>query len=326
MATIAEKYRKIRISPSIQIGQRQNWIEYVENYGWVWSEERSDWSITVSSGTFWGQDLTKERWRELIQQYVDEHRDKYGYVSKTGTFDLKWDSELNAYYYIDTLGKKIYDYSKGQNPLTDSLIGESIRETPNYDFNETINDILGNPISPKPPEAGLYDNKNYFDLLTKTRKQYKDFWLKTNITEKVNALEERATDIVTEEGRLINLLAIAQKAKATDSIVIYTISLATSLFGGTTGKAASVSVNAAVKFAQSQTTDKRIVLIGKDLEYINTEYEAIKAYFDQQNVNSKVTSANGFGSWLVKNWALIVAATVSVFGMIYFIRKRNKSN
>lgn len=326
MATIADKFRKIRIAPTVQIGQRKNWIEYVESYGWVWSDERNDWSITVSSGTFWGQELTKERWRELIQQYTDEHRDKYGYVVKTGTYDLKYDSEQKAYYYIDTLGRKIYDYSKGQNIQADAFIGDSITETPNYDFKEGINDILGNPITPKTPEAGLYDTKNYFDLLTNTRKQYKAFWGATNLNDKVKALEERATDIVSEEGRLINLLAIAQKAKATDNAIINTISLAASLFGGTTGKAAAISVKTAVKFAQSQTTDKRIQLVGQDLEYINTEYDAIKAYFDQEKVSLKATSGSGLGNWLSKNWGWVLAATLSFFGMVYFIRKRNQSN
>lgn len=325
MASIAEKFRKIRIAPTIQIGQRQNWIDYIQGYGWVWSDERSDWSITVSSGTFWGQDLTKARWRELMEQYTKENPNSYSTAVKTGTYELKYDPATNTYYYYNDLGQRIDDYSNGQNIKTDIFIGETINETPNYNFDERINDILGNPISPKVPEVGQYDSKSYFDLLTKTRKQYKAFWETNFENEKIKILEERATDIVSEESRLLNLLGIDQKAKTTDSAIINTISVLTSLFGGSTGKASGISIQTAVRFAQSQTTDKRTQLLGKDLEYINTEYEAIKTYFAENNANLNVTATSTFGNWLAKNWGWIIAAAVSFSAMIYFIRKRTKS-
>jgi hypothetical protein len=327
MATIADKFRKIRIAPTVQIGQRQNWIDYVQANGWVWSDERNDWSITVSSGTFWGQELSRGRWRELIDQYISENAATYSNVSKTGTYQLLYDSAANAYYYIDTLGKKIYDYSAGQNPQTDIFIGKNILETPNYDFSESIKDILGNQIYPKTPEVGLYDTKDYFDLLTKTRKQYAAFWASQTDTERIAALEQRATDIVAEEGRIINLLSIAQKAKTTDNVIINTVSLVASIFGGGGGKASGVAVQTAIRFAQSQTTDRRINLLGEDLKYIDAEYAAIKAYFDERNASlANVTASSQIGKWLVQNWGWIVAASVSLATFIYIYRKRTKTN
>lgn len=322
MATIAEKFRKIRIAPAISLN-RQEWITSIERNGWVWNDSLGDWTITVGGQTYVGGALSRAEWYEKQEQWAKENPDKALFTTKTGTYELRYDETQNAYYYFNDLGQKIYDYTEGQNAKNDLFVNDSILETPSYNFDENILDILGNSLKPKKPEAGLYDTKTYFDLLSRTRSQYKRFWSAESQSEKIKALEERATDIVAEEGRIINLLAIAQKAKTTDNAIINTVSLVASIFGGGGGKASGITIQTAVRFAQSQTTDKRIQLLGEELEYISNEYEAIKAAFAEQNI--QLTASSGFEKWLVKNFIWIVAAVVSFSAMIYIIRKRTKT-
>lgn len=322
MATIAEKFRKIRIAPTFSI-TRQEWITSIERNGWVWDDSINDWTITVGGVKYIGQELLRVDWYDKQEQWARENPDKALFIAKTGTFELRYDAERNVYYYVNDLGQPIYDYTQGSNAKNDLFVGKTILETPNYNFDELIPDILGKPITPKKPEVGLYDTKAYFDLLTRTRSQYKTYWSSENQTEKITALEERATDIVSEQKRIINILAIEQKSKTVDSAIINTVSLVASVFGGGGGKASGVAVQTAVRYAQSQTTDRRVTLLGEELQYIENEYEAIKTFFAEQNIN--LTASSGFEKWLVKNWGWIVAATVSFSAMIYFIRKRRKS-
>lgn len=72
MASIREKFRKIKIAPDISL-DRKGWIEDIEKIGWVWSDENNDWSITVSGIQYWGQNLTKDEWEDLGKQKISEN-------------------------------------------------------------------------------------------------------------------------------------------------------------------------------------------------------------------------------------------------------------
>lgn len=324
MASTSEKFKKIRIAPAIAFNKESFWFPYMANHGWVWSDVENDWIITVGGVAHKGQDGPESDWYNLMDQYIAEHSNSINTVSKPGPINVPlYDAGQNSFYYTNILGQPVYDYSPTTNPLVDAMVGNALMETPNYNFDEIIVDILGNPIVPKKPQAGQYTTKAYFDLLTKTRKQYKEFKTAATESAKIKILEARANDIVSEEGRMLNLLGLADKAKATNNTVVSVVSIAGTIFGGGLGKKASTVVNKAVQYAQSQTTDKRIQLIGEDLKYIDSEYDAIKTYFDQRNVKlSSVTAASSIGNWFAKNWGWVVAAIVSVGTMIYVYRRK----
>lgn len=63
MASIKDRYRKIKIAPDISF-RRQDWIDRVESNGWVWSDEREDWYISIDDTIYWGSDLSKQEWEE----------------------------------------------------------------------------------------------------------------------------------------------------------------------------------------------------------------------------------------------------------------------
>lgn len=72
MASIRDKFRKIKIAPDISF-DRKGWIDEVEKIGWVWSDENSDWSITVAGVQYWGSEISKNEWTDLGKRKIQEN-------------------------------------------------------------------------------------------------------------------------------------------------------------------------------------------------------------------------------------------------------------
>ena len=318
MATIREKFRKLKPAPDISFVRQSAWISRYEIYGWVWSDEKNDWSITVAGTTYYGSELTKAQW----QEYTDAKLAERPLTASGGLADVyatRYDPKTNQYYFYDVSGN--INYSPTNDPYNPTSSNSDVLKTPQYDFSEVIPDILGNNIAPKTPQAGLYNTKEYFDLLVKERKQYKEFRKTTDFIEKSNRLEARATDIVSEEQRIYNLLQKAEQAKNNDGIAVSITSFFVGLGGGS--KLAESAILKMVAFGQAQTTDKRLQLLAADLAILDQEYQAIKKFLGK---NPSITASSGAGDWLKKNWIWILTAIVSIGAAIYVSRKRKRES
>ena len=323
MASIRERYRKIKIAPDISIN-RQSWFKYIEMYGWAWDDEQGDWFFIWDGVKFWGADLSKQEWRDNIIKYGERFGSQ---VVKTGTYELRQD-ENGLWYYVNNSGQKIYSTEGTQDIQAEVFIGDSIYTAPNYDFSDnTIKDILGNPIVPKTPEVGLYDTKIYLDSVDKKRTIYKQFYSAKTQAEKLNALSVRAVDIVAEQNKLISDLNKAGAAIKRENIIINTV------VGGF-GSASIKSVGAVTKlnpigigltvfgfvkkYAASKTTGRREKLRAEDLLYLEEELNAIKAYIEKNGLSSDggINDSKKQIYWIIGG--------VVVLGIVIYFLVRNK--
>lgn len=321
-ASIADRYRKIKIAPTISF-TRKNWIDYVEMYGWVWSDERGDWSFTWDGVQYWGLNLSKQEWRDNIIKYGQRFGSQ---VVKTGTYELRQD-ENGLWFYYDDLGKKVYSTNDTQDVKADIFIGDSIFKVPNYDFSDdTIKDILGNPIVPKTPEVGLYDTKIYLDSIEKKRAIYKQFYSAKTQTEKLNAISVRAADIVAEQNKLISDLNKAGANIKRENIIINTVvggfGSASIKSVGAVAKLNPIGIGLTVfgfvkKYAASKTTGRREQLRSEDLLYLEEELNAIKSYIEKNGLSSDSGNAD-------KKTIYWIIGVVVVLGIVIYFLVRNK--
>lgn len=329
MASIKERYRKIKIAPAISLA-RQSWIRYIEQYGFVWDDERGDWFFMWDGVKYWGADLSEQEWKDNIFKFGQ----RFGLqVKKEGTYELRKDdpNDPNSpWYYYNTLGQKIYT-PDNQDPSADIFVWDTIVNAPSsYDFsdelsNETIRDILGNPILPKKPEVGLYNTKSYLDSIDKKIKVYKQFYSAKTQPEKINAISVRAADIIAEQSQLISDLNKAGASIKRENAIVNSV---VGSFGGVAVKSAGViaglnpigiglSVFAFVKkYAAAKTTGRREQLRAEDLLYLEEELNAIKAYI-QKNVAS---SDSGEGNKNTIYW--VIGGIIVLVIIVYFAIKR----
>lgn len=322
MASIRERYRKIKIAPDVSFN-RQSWFKYIEMYGWAWDDEKGDWFFTWDGVKYWGADLTKQEWRDNIIKYGERFGSQ---VVKTGTYELRQDENGKWFYYND-LGQRIYTTESIQDIKSEVFIGDAIIDTPSYDFtDQTIKDILGTPIVPKTPEVGLYDTKTYLDSVEKKRITYKQFYSAKTQAEKLNAISVRAADIVSEQTKLINDLNREGANIKRENLIINTI---VGGFGSTSIKASSsivklnpVGIGLAVfgyvrNYAAKKTTGRRQQLRSEDLLYLEEELNAIKAYIEKNGLSSD----SGANQDKQLYWIL---GSVVVLGIVIYFLVRNK--
>lgn len=106
MASIRDKFRKIKVAPSISLN-RQSWITYMENQDWIWSDFQNDWSFTWEGVLYWGQDLSVQQWRDYIIKNEDKRLKDAGITITNDLTQLRQD-ENGDWYYVNVLGQKIY--------------------------------------------------------------------------------------------------------------------------------------------------------------------------------------------------------------------------
>ncbi len=305
MATEYHQWRQLpepwRISRIPLVGRPiEQQLALARQVGFIFDDKTDNWYIMIDGQRFNGEDnsITNEQWANPYRKLGDlnPNNDEVAVFNSTGkgiyrkpngTYIVRLDENYDEYY-VDDLGKRIYSNNQGDNAKADAFINRTLGNRSDLlnDPNIIIQDILGNPIIPKPPIHGLYQTVTYFEELKQKRDQYVTFYTKKDKT----VLLKRAKDIISQQEALIVILNNAGIGVKKEAIFmgVITLTLAVAAKVGSKVPFAGKLIGLIAVGATARPVADRAYAQQEDLVLLQMELEAIEKFLIKGSFSNDV--------------------------------------
>lgn len=302
--TAIEKYKELPSFAKTFLANRPQRVAMYEQLGYVYCDQLGDWYILVDGQIYLGKQLSQTEFNDPYRYLGDKNLqndqralENSGAVSP-GPYQIRYDSVLNAYYFFNELGQRVYISSQtalswGANPIQDITVIPRVKENP-AEFDsptvqelkdpfEVVLDILKNPIVAKQPVAGLYETQSYLDSVRKKRDQYR----KINQGLEVSSLYKiRLNDIIAQQNQLLRSLNEIEKTTSSIGAITPMFSVAINFLAPGAGKLAGSTVQAVAQLAETRKDNLKIKNLTEDFLYLEKEREAIEQTFRSSDAGS----------------------------------------
>ena len=306
--TAIQKYKELPGFAKYFLANRPQRVAMYEQLGYVYCDQINDWYIQVDGQIYLGKELTETEFNDPYRYLGDKKLtndaralENAGAVSP-GPYEIRFDAQLNAYFYFNELGQRVYVSSQaalswGTHPIHDGSVIPKVAENP-AEFDqptagemrdpfEVILDILGNPIVAKAPVAGLYETKEYLDSIKTKRDQYRSINQGNQV---LQLYQKRVQDILLQQSKLVVVINEVAKTSSALGAITPIFSVALNFLAPGSGKIASSSLQAVSNLAESKKDNIKIRNLTEDFLYLEKERAAIESKIQSSDVGEGQSS------------------------------------